>query len=224
MQVNVYLFRSRKNDWERLTLQKDEPMPNAGGSLMVKDFCACSRTELVWSDDRALEALGRLLKMAPVPLKVAYAFRRGFELAHAGQSPHMAGLAFDVTGPDLECHRGELTALALGCGFHRVEAICLTPLWLHVQVNLPGGTGRGYPCLTPGSRGVHVLVAQEALAAVGTYPGALTGVFCPETERAVHRFRVQQRLPGGSTLDGILWERLMWQAATKKARSGCCAP
>jgi len=224
VQVNIYLFCSRENEWERLTLEKEDPMPHMSTGLTVQTFCACSRTELVWSDDRAITALDRLLQAAPVPLQVTYAFRRGFEHSHAGQSHHMAGLASDLTGPDLARHRGELTALALECGFHRVEAVCQTPLWLHVQVDLPGGAGKGYPTLTLGSKGVHVLVAQEALGAVGVYPGALTGVFCPQTEQAVRRFRAQQSLSGEPMLDGALWEQLMHRAQKKRRAANAARP
>jgi peptidoglycan hydrolase-like protein with peptidoglycan-binding domain len=74
------------------------------------------------------------------------------------------------------------------------------------------------PTLKKGSHGEAVVGLQEGLQSLGYDPGAVDGIFGPNTEQAVKAFQTDR----GLTADGIVGPRT-WAAleeAFEEARSG----
>ena len=75
-----------------------------------------------------------------------------------------------------------------------------------LQIHLDGfilitdGQRVGYPITKLGSKGIYVLIAQDALITLGYNTGGLDGVFGPQTYRAV----VAYQRSVGLAADGII--------------------
>ncbi|MCL2859790.1 MAG: peptidoglycan-binding protein [Oscillospiraceae bacterium] len=92
-----------------------------------------------------------------------------------------------------------------------VEPAYLTPTWVHFdnRSGIPACRTGGYPLLRNGSRGIYVLVLQDALNTLGYRTGGLDGIFGPATTNAVRAYQSYKRLG----VDGIVgcntWTALM---------------
>lgn len=85
-----------------------------------------------------------------------------------------------------------------------------TPAWVHVDKRYgKSACSAGYPLLRNGSRGVYVLVLQDALNALGYTTETLDGYFGSLTEQALRSYQRNN----GLTADGIAgcatWMRLV---------------
>ena len=84
------------------------------------------------------------------------------------------------------------------------------PTWVHIdkRYGTPACPTGGYPVIRQGSRGVYVMVLQDALNYLGFNAGNIDGLFGANTRRAVINF---QRANGLSR-DGIVgcntWRRI----------------
>ena len=131
-----------------------------------------------------------------------------------GQSQHYAGVSFDVGQNLTQAERTRMRNLAINSGLWSfVEPASLTPTWVHFdkRYGVPACPAGGYPLLRHGSKGVYVLILQDALNTLGYKAGSLDGVFGNGTRNAV---AVYQR-NNGLSADGIVgcntWTRLMSQ-------------
>jgi len=206
----VYVFDPQSGDWLSRELSSDDPMPGSGGILTVGMFRGRSNSDALWSDLRAIAAASALLKAAK-PFTVRYAFRRPSEGGHAGQSPHYAGLAFDIGNRLTAAEQLRLARTALyHAGMDAVEPLFTTPGWVHAEKRiLPPAAAGGYPHLGQGARGVHVFVLQDALILHGFASGGLTGCFSAATAADLRRFQRANILPVTGETDGPTWQQLM---------------
>lgn len=81
-----------------------------------------------------------------------------------------------------------------------------TPRWVHFDDRW---IASGYPLARLGSKGVYVLIAQDALITLGYDTGGLDGVFGNLTRQSVISYQGKN----GLTADGIIgektWRKLM---------------
>lgn len=208
----VYIFNSYSRVFENYYLDGRESMPYiTGRTLTVGEFQGSSRSNLIWSDTRVMESWNNFRRIWGRPIFVGYAFKRIWEGGHAGQSQHYAGTAFDM-GQNLDsATRNRLRAAAINSGaWSYVEPAYLTPTWVHIDRRLgpPACPGGGYPRLATGSRGIYVLVLQDALNALGHTGSGLDGYFGSGTRSAVVNFQRAQGLSANGVVDCNTWRRL----------------
>ena len=105
--------------------------------------------------------------------------------------------------------------MAKNSGYWRyVEPIQLTPRWVHFDDRW---TLSGYPLTREGSRGIYVLIAQDALNTLGLKTGGLDGIFGPITRDAVITFQKNNGLVQDGIIGQITWSELMNQVVGKGA-------
>ena len=212
----IYIYNPVSNNVERYYRGEGQPMPyNIGGTLTVGEFRGSSRSNVLWTDRRAMDSWNVLRRLWGQNIYLGYAFKRIWEGGHAPQSQHYAGMAFDA-GQNLNpISRNALRNLAINSGvWSYVEPAYLTPTWVHFDRRLgpPACQGGGYPALRLGSKGVYVLILQDALNSLGYTGSGLDGVFGPGTQGAVARFQRDR----GLTPDGFVG-CATWQALTNEA-------
>ena len=207
--VLVYIYDHRSGCWESRLLTPAQQLPYAP-HLSAETFLGRSRSGILWTDRRLLEAYSALCEIVNIPLPVRYAFRRVGEAVHLGQSGHYAGLALDIRlerGTPCTMH---LMRAAQQAGFTRFEPGALTPGWLHMELVLPNTAGLcgSYPLLREGDRGVHVFLLQDMLHMAGLYHGGLNGCFGRSLHHAAARLQRQAGLlPNGRICAGT-WHAL----------------
>jgi hypothetical protein len=190
----------------------DEPMPYAyGNSLTVGEFRSNSNSNIIWTDKRVMDAWNAFRQTWGQPIYVGYAFKRIWQGGHANQSQHYAGTAFDV-GQNLDyAARNNMRQLALNSGiWNYVEPAYLTPTWVHFdeRMGFPACGSAGFPQVQVGSKGVYVLVLQDALTASGFTLAGLDGNFGPLTRASVATFQRTQGLPQTGIADCATWQAL----------------
>lgn len=146
------------------------------------------------------------------PIYVGYAFKRIWQGGHSNQSQHYAGMAMDIGQRNTSQDRDAIRNLAINLGiFGYVEPKALTPTWVHID----GRTGKpacptgGYPLIRQGSKGVYVMVLQDALIYLGYSLGSIDGIFGPKTLRAVKDFQVKNNLSADGIVGCNTWRRLV---------------
>ena len=208
----ILVYNPATNAVERYTRSVNEAMPYIiGSTLTVGEFRANSKSGVLWTDRRTMNAWNVFRRIWERGIYVGYAFKRIWEGGHDPQSQHYAGMAFD-TGQNLfPAERNMLRAAAINSEvWSYVEPAYLTPTWVHFDKRLwfPACAVGGYPVVRYGSKGVYVLVLQDALSAIGYTGLELDGDFGPKTQAAVIRFQSDQ----GLAVDGVVgcstWETL----------------
>lgn len=89
-----------------------------------------------------------------------------------------------------------------------------TPRWVHFDNRW---IASGYPLTQSGSRGIYVLIAQDALNTLGQQTGGLDGVFGSRTRQAVINFQGNNGLSQDGKIGPITWNSLMSQVVGKGA-------
>lgn len=210
--ATIFIYNNYTNRIERYVRSLNQPMPyNVGGSLTVGEFRGKSRSNILWTDRKTMEAWNRLRRYWGRPISVGYAFSRIWEGGHTAQSQHYAGVAFDV-GQNLTYNqRVALRNFAFNSGLWTyVEPISLTPRWVHFdkRFGIPACARGGFPELRIGSRGNYVFILQDALSAIGYTGAGLDGVYGAGTSAIVKRFqRAHGIYPSGVT-NCVTWSRL----------------
>jgi hypothetical protein len=222
--ATVLIYNNRTNRMETYARMEFEAMPYITGNTMsVAEFRGSSRSALLWTDRRVMEAWNSLRKFYGRPVHIGYAFKRIWEGGHAAQSQHYAGASFD-TGQNLnDRQRAELWLAAVASGvWSYVEPEDLTPTWVHFDKRhgIPACPTGGYPQLKEGDRGIYVLVLQDALRSAGFLTLPLDGVFGNNTKQAIIEYqRNANMLP-----DGIAgcrtWKELASQVVGSKLEQG----
>lgn len=210
----VYVYDFTNGEWLTKDLAQQNPMPGTvRGSITVGEFLGPCKTEILWSDLRALKALQKLQDLSsPIDTRVRCAFRRVAEGTHKGQSAHYAGLAFDIGKNLTTKEQTRLMSIALErCGFERVEPPYSTPGWLHVEkrVATPASVLGEYPILRERDEGVHVLLLQDVLGLHGVYGDSLSGKFTAQTSNSLRRFQQKSNINITGIADGETWHALM---------------
>lgn len=194
---------------------ESDNMPYAYGNTMkVREFRGSSSSSVLWTTNATMESWNATRRSFNAPIPFRYAFKRIWEGGHGQQSQHYAGTALDCGQALSSSERNRLwrTANSLGVWSY-VEPQSLTPTWVHVDKRYGSpACSAGYPTLRSGSRGVYVLVLQDALNALGFSTQTLDGAFGSNTRNALLSF---QRSNGLNT-DGICgccsWRRLVSEA------------
>jgi hypothetical protein len=212
--AKIMVFNPSTNRMEVYYRGLTERMPYAN-NLTVREFRGSSKSDIIWTDRRLMNAWNTLRREYGKPIMVGFAFKRIGEGGHSNMSQHYAGMAMDMGQNLSSAERDRLRNLAIRLGiFSYVEPKVLTPTWVHVdtRVGTPACARGGFPLVRSGSRGVYVAVLQDALNTLGYNAGTIDGVFGPQTRDAVMRF---QRA-NGLVVDGIVgcntWEKLTSRA------------
>lgn len=212
--ATIKVYNNDENRMETYFRREDEAMPyNTGNSLKVAEFRGSSRSDLLWTEKRAMQSWNSFRFLYGRPIYVGFAFKRPYEGGHGQQSQHYAGLAFDVGHNLNNAQRAEMRSLAYSSGLWTyVEPVSISPTWVHFdrRRGTPACASGGYPMLRLGNLGAYVLVLQDALNSLRYGTGGLDGVFGPATANAVMAYQRSR----GLTIDGIVgcmtWSNLMY--------------
>ena len=192
-----------------------EPMPYNQGTLRVREFRGSSESNLLWTDKRTMQSWNNFRTLYGRGIYVGFAFKRCWEGGHGILSQHYAGVAFDVGQNLSESSRNYMRNLAKASGYWRyVEPAADTPRWVHFDNRW---IASGYPLTQFGSRGVYVLIAQDALNTLGLGTGGLDGIFGRRTKEAVITFQGNNGLSQDGQIGNITWNSLMTQVVGKGA-------
>ena len=132
-------------------------------------------------------------------------------------SQHYAGVAFDVGQNLNDSGRNFLRNMAILSGYWRyVEPVDQTPRWVHFDNRW---VISGYPLTRKESKGIYVLIAQDALNTLGLKTGGLDGIFGKQTKEAVIDFQKNNGLSQDGIIGNITWNSLMNQVEGKGATS-----
>lgn len=221
--AKILVYNNATNRMETYYRGENESMPyNTNRTLRVKEFRGSSRSGLLWTDRRCMQAWNSFRYIYGKPIYVGFAFKRPWEGGHGNLSQHYAGLAFDVGQNLSSSERNSMRNLAISSGiWNYVEPASLTPRWVHFDERQ---VAYGYPIVRQGSRGVYVCILQDALTTFGYNTGGLDGVFGARTKDAVIQFQRKN----GLTQDGIVgnntWNTLMSQIVGSGASSTTVLP
>lgn len=204
MHIRVCIF-----DTEERTCLVRELRPEAQMPLIehlrfsVESFCGRAGTDLCWTDCRALRALNGLARRWGIPLCVEGTFRRSV-CGGMGALENLLGTVFEI-GRDLEPQqREQLREDAVASGlFYRTEPAFAGGLSVRITALRPQWSCKA------GDMGVEVMAAQQLLMDAGCYYGALTGVCCRQTCRAIVRMQRIAGLPQTGRLAAGDWNALM---------------
>lgn len=202
--AKILVFNQDRNRMETYYRGENESMPyNTNGTLKVKEFRGSSKSNILWTDKRTMQAWNSQRYIYGAPIYVGFAFKRPYEGGHGNQSQHYAGTAFDVGQTLTNAQRTVLRNSARSSGlWSYVEPVSLSPTWVHFDKRFgnPACSTGGYPVIRQGSRGNYVCVAQDDLNTLGYPTGGLDGVFGGQTFTSVKKYQ-QSR---GLAVDGII--------------------
>lgn len=193
-------------DNKMITLYRDEdsPMPYSyARTLLVSEFRGSSRSPLLYTTTRAMEAWNATRRTYGSAIPVGYAFKRIWEGGHGQQSQHYAGVSFDVGQALTQTQRNQIHRVATNLGvWGYVEPLSMTPTWVHFDRRYGVGAcnpGSGYPLVRMGHTSTYVLILQDALNALGYSTKYLDGIFGYQTQSALSDYQRNN----GLTPDGI---------------------
>ena len=202
--AKILIYNQDTNRMESFFRGESESMPyNANTTLRVREFRGSSKSNILWTDKRTMQAWNSQRYIYGAPIYVGFAFKRPWEGGHGNQSQHYAGTAFDVGQNLTNAQRSVLRRSAQQSGlWGYVEPVSLSPSWVHFdrRFGTPSCSSGGYPLIRQGSRGNYVCIAQDDLNTLGYRTGGLDGVFGVQTTNAVRNYQRSR----GLTVDGII--------------------
>ena len=202
--AKILVYNQDTNRMETFFRNENESMPyNTNGTLRVREFRGASKSNILWTDKRTMQAWNSQRYIYGAPIKVGFAFKRPYEGGHGSQSQHYAGTAFDVGQGLTNAQRRVLRSSAQNSGvWTYVEPASLSPTWVHFdrRFGSPACSSGGFPLIRRGSRGHYVCIAQDDLNTLGYRTGGLDGVFGEQTYNAVKRYQSSR----GLSADGII--------------------
>ena len=202
--ATILIYNNDTNKIERYSKGLNEAMPYVtDNTLTVKEFRGSSNSDLMWTTKYFMQDWNKFRKLWGSPIRVGYAFKRIWQGGHSGMSQHYSGIAMDIGQNLSSVQRDNLRNLAIDSNlFTYVEPKVLTPTWVHIdgRYGTPACSTGGYPLIKQGSRGVYVMVLQDALNYFGYNTGSIDGIFGSGTRRAVINFQRANRL----SADGIV--------------------
>ena len=202
--AKILLYNQDTNRMETFFRGENESMPyNTNGTLKVKEFRGSSKSNILWTDKRTMQAWNSQRYIYGAPINVGFAFKRPYEGGHGSQSQHYAGTAFDVGQGLTNEQRTRLRTSAINSGvWTYVEPASLSPTWVHFdrRFGTAACSSGGFPLIRRGSRGNYVCIAQDDLNTLGYRTGGLDGVFGEQTYNAVRRYQSSR----GLSVDGII--------------------
>ena len=202
--AKVLVYNQDTNRMETFYRNESDAMPyNTNRTLRVREFRGSSKSNILWTDKRTMQAWNSQRYIYGAPIYVGFAFKRPYEGGHGSQSQHYAGTAFDVGQNLSNAQRTVLRNSAVNSGvWVYVEPVSLSPTWVHFdrRFGTPACSTGGYPVIRRGTRGNYVCIAQDDLNTLGYRTGGLDGVFGAQTEDAVRRYQASR----GLSIDGII--------------------
>ena len=202
--AKILVYNQDTNRMETFFRGENEAMPyNTNRTLKVKEFRGSSKSNILWTDKRTMQAWNSQRYIYGVPINVGFAFKRPYEGGHGSQSQHYAGTAFDVGQGLTNAQRTRLRTSAINSGvWTYVEPVSLSPTWVHFdrRYGTPACPSGGFPLIRRGSRGNYVCIAQDDLNTLGYKTGGLDGVFGEQTYNAVRKYQSSR----GLSVDGII--------------------
>ena len=221
--AKILVFNNDTDRMETYTRAESAAMPyNTNGTLTVREFRGSSRSNILWTTKRTMQAWNSQRYIWGAPIPVGFAFKRPYEGGHGTQSQHYAGVAFDVGQTLSSTRRRALWNSANSSGvWSYVEPYSLTPTWVHwdKRFGIPACSTGGFPTLRRGSISNYVCIAQDDLNTLGYRTGGLDGIFGTQTYNAVKSY--QSRV--GLTSDGVIgcntWRSLQEAVIGKGATS-----
>ena len=220
--ATIKVFNNDENRMETYYRAENESMPYINGNtLLVREFRGSSRSDLLWTEKRAMQSWNSFRFMYGRPIHIGFAFKRPFEGGHGQQSQHYAGLAFDVGQNLTNSQRTEMRNLAYNSGLWTyVEPVSLSPTWVHFdrRRGTPACATGGFPALRQGTLGAYVLVLQDSLNRLGHGTGGVDGVFGPATTAGVISFQQRNKLTPDGIVGCFTWSNLMLQVVGNYAQ------
>lgn len=202
--AKILVYNQDTNRMETFYRDESDSMPyNTNRTLRVREFRGSSRSNILWTDKRTMQAWNSQRYIYGAPIYVGFAFKRPYEGGHGNQSQHYAGTAFDVGQNLTNAQRAVLRRSAQQSNlWGYVEPVSLSPSWVHFdrRFGTPACSSGGYPLVRQGSRGNYVCIAQDDLNTLGYRTGGLDGVFGTQTYNAVRNYQRSR----GLTVDGII--------------------
>lgn len=202
--AKILVYNQDTNRMETFYRNESDAMPyNTNRTLRVREFRGSSKSNILWTDKRTMQAWNSQRYIYGAPIYVGFAFKRPYEGGHGSQSQHYAGTAFDVGQNLSNAQRTVLRNSAVNSGvWVYVEPVSLSPTWVHFdrRFGTPACSTGGYPVIRKGTRGNYVCIAQDDLNTLGYRTGGLDGVFGVQTEDAVRRYQASR----GLSIDGII--------------------
>lgn len=210
--TKIIVYDEFENKLHRYELAESDPMPFiTGRTMLVSEFRGSSNSNVLWATKRAMEAWNITRKAFGRNIYLGYAFKRIWEGGHGLQSQHYAGVSFDTMQTASRAERRELYELAKDLNvWGYVEPIAMTPTWIHFdrRYGRPACGTAGYPLLRRGSRGVYVLILQDALNALGYSTKGLDGIFGENTYRALVDYQKKNNLSADGIAGCETWKRI----------------
>ena len=202
--AKILVFNNDTDRMETYYRNEADPMPyNTNGTLRVREFRGSSKSNILWTTKRTMQAWNSQRYIFGGPIPVGFAFKRPYEGGHGNQSQHYAGVAFDVGQTLSDARRRVLWNSANNSGvWTYVEPISLTPTWVHFDKRFgkPACSTGGYPLIKRGSLSNYVLIAQDDLNTLGFRTNGLDGIFGLATQNAVREYQRTR----GLAVDGIV--------------------
>lgn len=209
--TKVIVYDENTNKLYNYELQENDPMPYSyGRTLLLSEFRGSSKSNLLYTTVRAMEAWNLTRRNFNAPIYVGYAFKRIYEGGHGLQSQHYAGVSFDTGQTMSSNNRLRLYNLAKSLGvWGYVEPISMTPTWVHFDRRYgQSACSAGYPILRNGSRGVYVIILQDALNTLGYVCGNLDGIFGPRTLNALKDYQRSNGLSADGIVGCNTWKKI----------------
>ncbi len=210
--AKILIYNQDTNRMETFYRGENEAMPyNANRTLKVKEFRGSSKSNILWTDKRTMQAWNSQRYIYGSPIPVGFAFKRPWEGGHGNQSQHYAGTAFDVGQGWTNAQRNALRNSAINSKiWSYVEPASLSPTWVHFdkRFGMPACSSGGYPLIRQGSRGNYVCIAQDDLNTLGYKTGGLDGVFGTQTTNAVKRYQTSRGLASDGIIGCNTWRSL----------------
>lgn len=194
--AKIIVYNNDTNRMEVYYRGENENMPYNTGTMKVKEFRGSSRSNILWTDKRTMQAWNSFRYLYGRPVYIGFAFKRTYEGGHGLQSQHYAGTAFDVGQTATNAERARIRSTAVNSGvWSYVEPASLTPTWVHFdrRFGTPACSTGGYPLIRRGSRGNYVLIAQDGLNTLGYRTGGLDGIFGEQTYNATRQYQRKVR-------------------------------
>lgn len=202
--AKILVYNQDTNRMETFYRDEADAMPyNTNRTLRVREFRGSSKSNILWTDKRTMQAWNSQRYIYGAPIYVGFAFKRPYEGGHGNQSQHYAGTAFDVGQNLTNAQRAVLRRSAQQSNlWGYVEPASISPTWVHFDRRFgnPACRTGGYPTIRQGSRGNYVCIAQDDLNTLGYRTGGLDGVFGAQTYNAVRNYQRSR----GLAVDGII--------------------
>lgn len=219
--ATIKVFNNDENRMETYFRRENEYMPyNTGNTLTVSEFRGSSRSDLLWTEKRAMQSWNSFRFIYGKPIYIGFAFKRPIEGGHGQQSQHYAGVAFDVGQNLTNTQRAQMRTLAINSGlWGYVEPVSISPSWVHFdrRRGTPACASGGYPTVRLGNIGAYVLILQDSLNTLGYGTGGLDGVFGNATANAVISYQRSRGLTADGIVGCLTWSTIMYDVIPKTA-------